>query len=139
MNRGDVTDEEWFIINPLLPDQGERCPAVANKRRKVNGILWALRTGAPWRSMPKRCGNWNSVFARFARWRKLGVWDAVFATLGSLGPPAGEEHAIDSMAVRARQHAVGVEGGLKRSKRPGARAAAYQPRSTCAPMPKAIP
>ena len=50
--------------------------------------------------MPERYGNWNSVFVRFTRWSKLGLWDAVFETLASLGPPADEEHAIDSTIVR---------------------------------------
>jgi putative transposase len=57
--------------------------------------------------MPERYGNWNSVFIRFSRWRKLGVWDAVFETLASLGPPVDEEHAIDSTILRAHQHAAG--------------------------------
>ena len=136
MSRGDVTDAEWFIINPSLPDRGERGPA-ADKRRTVNGILWVLRTGAPWRDMPKRYGNWNSVFVRFTRWSKLGVWDAVFETLASLGPPADEEHAIDSTVVRAHPHAAGVKGGIKIKKRSGARAAASRPKSTSALTPKA--
>jgi transposase len=51
-----------------------------------------LRTGAPWRDMPERCGNWNSVFVRFTRWSKIGVWDAAFGTLASLGPPGDKEH-----------------------------------------------
>lgn len=138
MSRGDLTDADWHILNPLLPDRGERGPAVAFKRRTVNGILWVLRTGAPWRDLPKRYGNWNSVFARFTRWSKLGVWDAVFETLASLGPPADEEHAIDSTIVRAHQHAAGAKGGIKIAKHSGARAAASRPKSTCAPMPKAI-
>src|SRR6266498_5465374 len=85
VSRGDLTDTEWHILNPLLPDRGERGPAIADKRRTMNGILWVLRTGAPWR------GKWNSAFVRFTRWSKLGVWDAVFETLASLGPPADEE------------------------------------------------
>jgi putative transposase len=76
----------------------------------VNGILCVLRTGAPWRDMPKRYGNWNSVFVRFTRWSKLGVWDAAFEILTSLGPPADQEHAIDSTIVRAHQHAAGANG-----------------------------
>ncbi len=87
MSRGDLTDTEWRILNPLLPDRGERGPAIADKRRTMNGILWVLRTGAPWRDLPERYGNWNSAFVRFSRWSKLGVWDAVFETLASLGPP----------------------------------------------------
>jgi transposase len=73
LSRGDLTDAEWRILNPLLPDRCERGPAVPDKRRTANGILWVLRTGAPWRDVPERYGNWNSVFVRFTRWSKLGV------------------------------------------------------------------
>ena len=135
MSRGDLTDSEWRILDPLLPNRGERGPAIADKRRTVNGILWVLRTGAPWRDMPERYGNWNSVFVRFTRWSKLGVWDAAFETLASLGPP-DKEHAIDSTIVRAHQHAAGVKGGIRRGKRSGALAAASRPKSTSARMPK---
>ena len=112
-------------------------PAIESKRLTVNGILWVLRTGAPWRDMPERYGNWNSVFVRFTRWSKLGVWDAAFETLASLGPPADEEHAIDSTIVRAHRHAAGVKGGIKTSKRSAARAVGSRPKSTSAPTPKA--
>src|SRR6266511_2218696 len=108
VSRGDLTDTEWRILNPLLPDRGERGPAIGDKRRTMNGILWVLRTGAPWRDLPERYGKWNSAFVRFTRWSKLGVWDAVFETLAALGPPADEEHAIDSTIVRAHQHAASV-------------------------------
>ena len=56
-------------------------------------------------------GNWNSVFVRFTCWSKLGVWDAAFETLASLGTPADKEHAIDSTIVRA--HPAGVKGESK--------------------------
>ena len=128
MSRGDLTDGEWRIFDCLLPDRGERGPPVSDKRRTVDGILWVLRTGY---------GNWNSVFVRFTRWSKLGVWDAAFEALASLGSPANEEHAIDSTIVRAHQHAAGVKGGIKIKRRLGARAAASRPRSTFAPTPKA--
>jgi len=138
LSRGDLTDEQWRILDPLLPDRGERGPRIPDKRRTVNGIVWVLRTGAPWRDMPERYGNWNSVFVRFSRWSKLGVWDAAFETLASLGPPADdEEHAIDSTIIRAHQHAAGVKGGIKISRRSAARAAASRPRSTSARTPKA--
>ena len=105
MSRGDLTDAQWRILDPLLPDRGERGPEIEDVRRTVNGILWVLRTGAPWRDMPERYGNWNSVYVRFSRWSKLGVWDAAFETLASLGPPADEEHAIDS-TIRSRDMKV---------------------------------
>ncbi len=137
MSRGDLTDSEWHILNPLLPDRGDRGPPISDKRRMVNGILWVLRTGAPLRDMPERYGNWNSVFVRFTRWSKIGVWDAAFETLASLGPPGDKEHAIDSTIVRAHQHAAGVKGGIKIGKRSVARAAASRPKSTSARTPKA--
>ena len=137
MIRGDLTDSEWHILNPLLPDRGDRGPPISDKRRMVNGILWVLRTGAPWRDMPERYGNWNSVFVRFTRWSKIGVWDAAFETLASLGPPGDKEHAIDSTIVRAHQHAAGVKGGIKIGKRSVARAAASRRKSTSARTPKA--
>ena len=137
MSLGDLTDSEWRILDPLLPDRGERGPAIPDKRRTVNGILWVLRTGAPWRDMPERYGNWNSVFIRFTRWSKLGVWDAAFETLASLGPAADTEHAIDSTIVRAHQHAAGVKGGIKNQEALGRSAAAPRPKSTSARTPKA--
>jgi len=84
LSRGGLTDAEWCILNPLLPARGERGPAVADRRRTVNGILWVLRTGAPWRDMPERYGNWNSVFVRFfaleqARGLGCGVRNAGFS------------------------------------------------------------
>ena len=85
----------------------------------------------------KRRLPWNSVFVRFTRWSKLGVWDAAFETLANVGPPENAEHAIDSTIVRAHQHAAGVKGGIKIRRRWGARAAASRPKSICAPTPKA--
>ncbi len=67
MSRGDLTDTEWRILNPLLPDRGERGPAIADKWRTMNGILWVLRTGAPWRDLPERYGKWNSAFVPLIR------------------------------------------------------------------------
>src|SRR5712672_3034363 len=93
---------------PIAPRSGR---TRSRRRQTINGILWVLRTGAPWRDMPERYGNWNSVFVRFSRWSKLGVWDAAFETLASLGPPVDNEHAIDSTIIH--QHAAGVKGGIK--------------------------
>ena len=76
---------------------------------------------------------------RFTRWSKIGVWDAAFETLASLGPPGDKEHAIDSTIVRAHQHAAGVKGGIKIGKRSVARAAASRTKSTSARTLKANP
>jgi transposase len=137
LGRGDLTDAQWRIFDRLLPDRGERGPPVSEKRRTVNGIFWVLRTGAPWRDLPARYGRWNSVFVRFTRWSKLGVWDAALETLASVGPPENAEHAVDSTIVRAHQHAAGVKGGIRIRRRSADRAAASRPKSTCAQTPKA--
>ncbi len=82
MNRGDLTNEQWERLQPHLPPQK---PATGrpggDQRRLLNGILWVLRTGAPWRDLPERYGPWQTVANRFYRWRTAGVWDRILAAL----------------------------------------------------------
>jgi transposase len=117
LSRGDLTDAEWRILNPLPPIGANAVPPLRTGGERSTAFFGF--TGAPWRDMPERYGNWNSVFVRFSCWSKLRVWDAAFETLASLGPPADEEHAIDSTIAPAHQHAAGVKGGI--SARPLAR------------------
>ncbi len=70
--------------------------------------LWIAKTGAPWRDLPERFGPWNSVWKRFDRWAKKGVWKRVFQALQD---PDLEWVIIDSTVVRAHQHAAGKKGG----------------------------
>jgi transposase len=101
LSRGDLTDSEWHILNPLLPDRGDRGPPISDKRRMVNGILWVLRTGAPWRDMPERYGNWNSVFVRFTS----GLLDLLLLAL------AWSEGVGYSKKVKLGGHADGSPPG----------------------------
>jgi len=73
-NRGDLTNEQWERLCPFLPPQKPRTgrPALDN-RTVLNGILWVLRTGAPWRDLPERYGKWTTVYSRFQRWRNDGI------------------------------------------------------------------
>ena len=81
-NRGDLTNEQWERIEPLLPKAKTKRGRPAQDHRKLlNGIVWVLRTGAPWRDMPERYGKWTTIYSRFQRWRKSGVWDKMFAEL----------------------------------------------------------
>ena len=75
-----------------------------DNRRFINGVLWIARSGAAWRDLPERYGNWNSVFRRFNRWSQRGVWQKVFETLQD---PDLEWLMIDSTSVRAYQQAAG--------------------------------
>jgi len=83
----------------------------ADNRLFVEAILWLARTGVPWRDLPDYFGNWNSVFVRFSRWSKDGVWDRLFKAMAD--DPDFEYIMIDSTIVRAHQHAAGKKGGLK--------------------------
>ena len=114
MNRGDLTNEQWEQIAPFLPPQKPKTGRPAKDHRQIlNGILWVLRTGAPWRDLPERYGKWTTVYSRFQRWRKNGVWDRIFAELQTIKDREGrvdlEVHFIDGSVVRAHQHAAGAK------------------------------
>ena len=136
--RHELTDREWAKLAPLLPPQKPRSGRPAEDHRRIlNGILWKLRTGAPWRDLPERYGSWATVYSRFRRWRLAGVWDQVFAAVQQQADAAGqldwEVHFVDSTIIRAHQHAAGAKGGTRRPKRSGAARAASAPRSTSVP------
>ena len=69
MSRYDLTDFEWRVIEPLLPNKPRGVPRV-DDRRVLNGIFWVLRSGAPWRDLPERYGPRTTCYNRFVRWRK---------------------------------------------------------------------
>ena len=115
MARGDLTDEEWGIIEVLLPsERGRKSRPAHDNRRFLNGMLHVLRVGCPWRDMHERYGKWNSVYVRFRRWAEQGVWDAILATLVEFGLTDDWQHMIDSTTVRGHVSAAGAKGGLIR-------------------------
>lgn len=115
MARGDLTDAQWAIIGPLLPpERGRWARPAQDNRRYLNGMLYVLRVGCPWRDMHERYGLWNSVYVRFRRWAEQGVWDALLETLVELGLTDDWQHMIDSTTVRGHSQAAGARGGLIR-------------------------
>jgi transposase len=75
-HRYELSDQQWKHLEPLLPQprhHGGRGRPSKDHRRIVNGILWRLHTGAPWRDIPERYGPWRSVYSRFRRWRRDGT------------------------------------------------------------------
>jgi transposase len=133
MRRHEIKDEDWERIKDLLPGQaGDPGVTAKDNRLFVNAVLWIARTGAPWRDLPARFGPWGSVWKRFDRWAKKGVWGRVF---GALQDPDLEWVILDSTVVRAHQHAAGAckKGAPTRpSVAPGAGSA---PSSTSSSMP----
>ena len=119
--RFDLSDKEWAIVEPLLPNKPRGVPRV-DDRTVLNGIFWVLRTGAPWEDMPERYGPRTTVYNRFVRWRKAGVWARLFQYLQT--DLASSPYMIDSSAVRVHQHGTGArKGGDYRPRKPDARAA----------------
>ena len=107
MRRHEITDDPWERIKDLLPGQaGDPGVTAKDNRLFVNAVLGIARTGAPWRDLPERFGPRGSVWKRFDRWAKRGVWKRVFETLQG---PDLEWMALDSTVVRAHQHAAGAE------------------------------
>ncbi|MCR4264879.1 IS5 family transposase [Nitratireductor sp. ZSWI3] len=108
MARFDLTDREWALIAPLLPNK-PRGVARADDRRVLNGIFYILRTGSPWRDLPERYGPYTTAYNRYNRWAKAGVWLRVFEALAAASPQSMQ--LIDSSIVRAHQHAAGGKKG----------------------------
>lgn len=116
--RFELTDEQWAKIEPRLPPQKPHTGRPATDHRQiVNGILWIIRTGAPWRDLPERYGPVGTVSSRFYRWRKDGLWDRIFAQVQQQADGDGridwEVHYVDATSVRAHPHAAGAKGGTQ--------------------------
>ena len=106
MGRYDLTDFEWSIIEPLMP-MDRRGPKPKNNRQILNGMFYILRTGSPWRDLPERYGPYTSVYNRFNRWRKAGIWDKLMDAI--VKAHDGKVQMIDSSIVRVHQHASGAK------------------------------
>ena len=122
-DRTVLDDAQWAALAPLLPPQkpGSGRPN-KDHRLVVEGMLWVLRTGAPWRDLPKEYGSHSTVANRFYRWRRSGVFDEAFAALLANGDARGTLdwllHYLDATVVRAHQHAAGAPKGGRPSRRP---------------------
>ena len=103
---------------------GRDCPAAAptgrpggqwaNHRQVINGILWKLATGVPWRDLPERYGPWQTCYERFRRWQADGTWQRLLAHAQTRSDAVGEvdwEVVVDATVVRAHQHAAGARKG----------------------------
>jgi transposase len=130
--RHELTDAAWAKIAPLLPKDARRGQKWRDHRSVLNGILWKLSTGVPWRDVPERYGPWQTLHARLLRWQRDGTWERVLRHVQQQSDAVGElvwEVSVDSSVVRAHQHAAGGKGGTP-SRRSAAAGAGSRPSST---------
>jgi transposase len=113
--RHAISDADWERIRNLLPGcPGQHGGIARDNRLFLDAVLWIAKTGTPWRDLPDRFGNWNTVWRRLDRWAKKGVWQRIFEALQD---PDLEWLILDSTIIRAHQHAAGAK------KKPAARPA----------------
>lgn len=111
VRRHELTDAEWALLAPLLPGHPRQGHRWADHRTVINGILWRVRTGAPWRDLPERYGNWKTVYGRHRRWSADGTWARIADALridADTGEPTEFIASVDSSSVRVHQHAAGA-------------------------------
>lgn len=113
MHRHELTDEQWSAVQPLLPKRTAKTGRTpSDPRVMLNGIFWALCTGAPWRDLPPRFGPWQTVYDYFRNWRKAGVFAAVLDALQIKLDRAGlidwDLWCVDGASVRAARAAAGA-------------------------------
>ncbi|MFF9131462.1 IS5 family transposase [Streptomyces sp. NPDC014776] len=114
VGRGELTDAAWERIAPLLPGVEGRGRPWRDHRQVINGVLWRLRTGAPWRDLPERYGPWQTAYERFARWEADGTWARLLEQVQIRDDSVGAVEwtvSVDSTITRAHQHAAGARKG----------------------------
>ena len=110
--RYELTDDEWTDIKPMLPNKPRGVPRV-NDRRVLNGIFWILRSGAPWRDLPRSFGPYTTCYNRFVRWRRAGVWAKIMNALAGAHDTAVQ--MIDTSIVRVHQHGACITWNRRQS------------------------
>jgi putative transposase len=106
----DISDEEWAILEPLIPPQkpGGR-PRTTDMREVINAIFYLDRTGGQWRALPHEFPPWSTVWSYFRRWRNDGTWERIHTALREqVRRKQGRESTpsaaiIDSQSVKTSQ------------------------------------
>ena len=112
MDRKVLSDARWERLAPLLPGKaGDPGRSAGDNRLFLEAVFWLVRTGAPWRDLPREFGPWNSVWRRFRRWAEKGVFERLFQALS--GEPDFEYALVDGTIVRVHKHGTGAKRGLK--------------------------
>jgi transposase len=112
MERHGLTDEQFNRLLPLMTRTTARGRPPADHRKMLEGILWILTTGSPWRDLPRSFGSWKTVYDRFRRWTRSGLWSRMLEELRKDLPPCAEDevlmYCIDGTVIRAHRAAAGA-------------------------------
>jgi transposase len=112
MARTILTDAEWKVLEPFIPDnKGKKGRPSQNHRLILEAILWVLRTGAPWRDIPQEFGSWNTVYTRFRRWIINGVWVNIWNTLKKT-PMTNHTFLMQQLSKSINMHVVPLQNRL---------------------------
>ena len=114
IRRYELSDAEWDALLRYLPSTLTGGRPREDDRRVMNGIVWKIRSGAPWRDVPARYGSWKSIYTRFRRWALDGTFTRMLAGAQADADAAGDIDwlvSVDSTIVRAHQHAAGARKG----------------------------
>jgi transposase len=126
-----LSDKAWAALEPHLPHGRPGKPRV-DDRRVISGILHVLKSGCRWRDVPPEYGPATTVYNRYNRWSRRGVWQRLFEQVAASGR-VPQELLIDTSHVKAHRSASGGKGGSG-SKRSGVPAADAPRRSIAWPM-----
>ena len=130
-----LSDDQWATIEPFLPTDIRGKDRV-DDRRVISGILHVLKSGCRWCDCPPEYGPPTTIYNRFVRWAKRGVWERLFQELASSGRST-QTQMIDSTHIKAHRSASGGKGGSKIRRLVGREAGVTQ-RSTRSQMLKAV-
>ena len=114
MKRHELTDEQWALVEPLIPlSEAKTGRPPSDRRVNLNGIFWILYAGTPWRDLPERFGPWQTVYHHFAKWRRDGVFarilEALQIRLDQKGLLDWDLWCVDGASVRAARAAAGAD------------------------------
>ena len=147
MVRHRLTDQQWELVQDLFPPPARTGRPRRDRREILDGVLWILRTGAPWRDLPEELGPWATTWDLFDTWNDDGTLDAILSRLRAAGIDVGlvdrELWCVDGTAIHAARCANGVaRTTIPRSPRItpwGVPAGDFRPRSICSATAMATP
>ncbi len=111
--RYELTDEQWQVVEPILPKRTAKTGRKPkDPRQMLNGLVWVLHSGAPWRDVPERYGRWQTVYDYYWRWRDNGTFDRILSALQIRLDREGhidwDLWCIDGSSVRGARAAAGA-------------------------------